>query len=136
MIKLKDPLSSVLLLINIFFLLYYSFQLLMFTNEFALKNIGFFNHAVAGLSEIIGIIFLCLSIGLLISFLNGAKNQGPLFITILLTQILIAFNFWRYVFTNSPGETDIKIITFNALVFSLMSFLMLLLIFRLKNKLK
>ena len=39
--------------VNIIFLLYYSFQLLVFTNEFALQNIGFFNHAIAGLSEII-----------------------------------------------------------------------------------
>ena len=91
--KLKDPLSFILLVLNIIFLLYYSIQLLVFTNEFALKNIGFFNHAVAGLSEIIGIIFLCLSIGLFISFFNGVKNQGPLFITILLTQIFISVNF-------------------------------------------
>ena len=68
MIKLKDPLSITLLIINIIFLLYYSIQLLIFTDEFASKNIGFFNHAIAGLSEIIGIIFLCLSIGLFISF--------------------------------------------------------------------
>ena len=136
MIKLKDPLSFILLIINIIFLLHYSIQLLVFTDEFALKNIGFFNHAVAGLSEIIGIIFLCLAIGLFISFFNGAKYQAPLFITILLLQMIISFNFWRYVFTNSPGETDIKIITFNAFVFSLMGFLMLLLILRLKNIIK
>ena len=83
------------------------------------KNIGFYNHAVAGLSEIVGIIFLCLAIGLFISFFNGAKNQAPLFITILLIQMIISFNFWRYVFTNSPGETDNKTITFNASVFLL-----------------
>lgn len=136
MIKLKDPVSVVLLIINIIFLLYYSIQLLIFTDEFALKNIGFYNHAVAGLSEIIGIIFLCLAIGLFISFFNGAKNQAPLFITILLSQMIISFNFWRYVFTNSPGETDIKTITFNASVFLLFGFLMLLLILRLKNVLK
>ena len=136
MIKLKDPLSFTLLSINIIFLLYYSIQLLFFTDEFALKNIGFFNHAVAGLSEIIGIIFLCLSIGLFISFFNGAKNQTPLFITIFLTQIIISLNFWRYVFTNSPGESDIKTITFNASVFSITGLLMLLLILRLKNILK
>ena len=108
----------------------------MFTDEFALKNIGFFNHAIAGLSEIIGIIFLSLSVGLFISFFNGAEKQAPLFITIFLIQIIISLNFWRYVFTNSPGETDIKIITFNATVFSLMSLLMLLLILRLKTILK
>ena len=136
MIKLKDPLSFTLLSVNIIFLLYYSIQLLLFTDEFALKNIGFYNHAVAGLSEVIGIIFLCLSIGLFISFFNGAKNQTPLFITIFLTQIIISLNFWRYVFTNSPGESDIKIITFNASVFSMTGLLMLLLILRLKNILK
>jgi len=136
MIKLKDPLSFTLLSINIIFLLYYSIQLLLFTDEFALKNIGFFNHAVAGLSEIIGIIFLCLAIGLFISFFNGAKNQAPLFITIFLTQIIISLNFWRYVFINSPGETEIKIIAFNASVFSLTGLLMLLLILRLRNILK
>ena len=136
MIKLKDPLSFILLIFNILFLLYYSAQLLLFTDEFTLKNIGFFNHAIAGLSEIIGIIFFCLSIGLLISLFNGAKNQAPLFITIFLTQIFISLNFWRYVFTNSPGETDIKTITFNASVFLLFGFLMLLLILRLKNVLK
>ena len=136
MIKLKDPLSFTLLSVNIIFLLYYSIQLLLFTDEFALKNIGFYNHAVAGLSEVIGIIFLCLSIGLFISFFNGAKNQTPLFITIFLTQIIISLNFWRYVFTNSPGESDIKIITFNASVFSITGLLMLLLILRLKNILK
>ena len=134
--KLKDPLSITLLVFNIVFLLYYSIQLLVFTDEFAMKNIGFFNHAVAGLSEIIGIIFLCLSIGLFICFFNGAKNQAPLFITIFLTQVIISLNFWRYVFTNNPGETDINIITLNASIFSLMSLLMLLLILRLKNILK
>ena len=55
---------------------------------------------------------------------------------ILLTQIIISLNFWRYVFTNTPGETDINTIIFNALVFSIMSLLMSLLIFRLKNILK
>ena len=136
MIKLKDPLSITLLIINIIFLLYYSIQLLIFTDEFASKNIGFFNHAIAGLSEIIGIIFLCLSIGLFISFFNGAKNQAPLFITIFLTQMIISVNFWRYVFTNNPGETDIESITFNASVFLIMSISMLFLIIRLKIILK
>ena len=136
MIKLKDKLSFVLIIINIIFLLYFSIQLLVFTNEFALKNIGFFNHAIAGLSEIIGIIFLCLSIGLFISLFNGAKNQAPLFITILLTEIFISLNFWRYVLTNNPGESDINIIRFNALLFSLMGLLMLFLILRLRKILK
>jgi len=133
MIKVKDSLSFALISINIIFLLYYSIQLLVFTNEFALKNIGFFNHAVAGLSEILGIIFLCLSVGLLVSFFKGIKNQFPLLITIFLMQILISFNFWRYVFTDSPGETDITTITFNALIFTFMGLLMFLLILRLKK---
>ena len=57
--------NNFLLLLNIFFLLYYSFQLLVYTDEFALKNLGIFNHAIAGLSEIIGIIFLALSISII-----------------------------------------------------------------------
>ena len=69
-------------------------------------------------------------------FFNGAKNQAPLFITIFLTQMIISVNFWRYVFTNNPGETDIEIITFNASVFLIMSLLMLFLIIRLKIILK
>ena len=33
-------------------------------------------------------------------------------------QIFIAINFWRYVLTNSPGETDTNTIIFNALTFN------------------
>ena len=119
--------------VNIIFLLYYALQLLIFTDEFALKNIGFFNHAVAGLSEIIGIIFFSLAVGLTFMLIKGLKNQLPLLITILLMQITIALNFWRYVLTNSPGETSINVITFNALIFSLSGFSMLLLLLRQKN---
>ena len=118
---------------NIIFLLYYSLQLLIFTDEFAIKNIGFFNHAVAGLSEIIGIIFFCLAVGLVIVVFRGANNQLPLFIIILLMLIIISLNFWRYVITDRPGETSINAIIFNASVFSLMSFSMLILIIRLKK---
>ena len=132
MIKLKDNISILLITINIIFLLYFASQLLIFTNEFALNNIGFFNHAVAGLCEIIGIIFLSLSVGLFLSIINGCKNYEPLFITILFMQILISFNFWRYVFTNSPGESNLQTIQFNAIFFSLISLIMLLLIFRLR----
>ena len=64
MLKIKSKIDLVLLIFNIFCLLYYSIQLLVFTDEFVLSNIGFFNHAVAGLSEIIGIIFFSLAIGL------------------------------------------------------------------------
>ena len=42
MIKLKDNISILLITINIIFLLYFASQLLIFTNEFALNNIGFF----------------------------------------------------------------------------------------------
>jgi len=132
MIKLKDNISIVLIIINIIFLLYFSIQLLIFTNEFALSNIGFFNHAVAGLCEIIGIIFLSLSIGLFLSMINGCNNYEPLFITILFMQIIISINFWRYFFTNNPGESNLQTIQFNAIYFSLISLIMLLLIFRLR----
>ena len=109
--------SNFLLLLNIFFLLYYSFQLLVYTDEFALKNLGFFNHAVAGLSEIIGIIFLALSISVVYIWKNNIKGQLPLFLSILLIQVLIFFNFLRYFFTDSPGETTIESIIINAFIF-------------------
>ena len=129
----KNRINLCLIGVNIIFLLYYALQLLIFTDEFALKNIGFFNHAVAGLSEIIGIIFFSLAVGLTFMLIKGLKNQLPLLITILLMQITIALNFWRYVLTNSPGETSIKAITFNALIFSLSGFSMFLLLLRQKN---
>ena len=129
----KNRINLCLIGVNIIFLLYYALQLLIFTDEFALKNIGFFNHAVAGLSEIIGIIFFSLAVGLTFMLLKGLKNQLPLLITILLMQITIALNFWRYVLTNSPGETSIEAITFNALIFSLSGFSMFLLLLRQKN---
>jgi hypothetical protein len=109
--------NNILLLLNIFFLLYYSFQLLVYTDEFALKNLGTFNHAVAGLSEIIGIIFLALSISIIYIWKNNIKSQLPLFLSILLIQVLIFLNFLRYIFTDSPGETTIESIIFNAFIF-------------------
>ena len=109
--------SNFLLLLNIFFLLYYSFQLLVYTDEFALKNLGFFNHAVAGLSEIIGIIFLALSIAIIYVWKNKINGQLPLFLSILLIQVLIFFNFLRYIYTDSPGETTIESIILNAFIF-------------------
>ena len=129
----KNRINLCLIGVNIIFLLYYALQLLIFTDEFALKNIGFFNHAVAGLSEIIGIIFFSLAVGLTFILIKGLKNQLPLLITILIMQITIALNFWRYVLTNSPGETSINVITFNALIFSLSGFSMFLLLLRQKN---
>ena len=131
----KNSINLCLIGGNIIFLLYYALQLLVFTDEFALKNIGFFNHAIAGLSEIIGIIFFSLAIGMILIFFKGVTNQLPLLITVLLMQIIISLNFWRYVFTDSPGETEINTITFNALIFSLSGFSMLILIFRQKKNL-
>tara|TARA_Y100000746_G_scaffold225735_1_gene229857 strand:- start:337 stop:741 length:405 start_codon:yes stop_codon:yes gene_type:complete len=109
--------SKFLIVFNIFFLLYYSFQLLVFTDEFALDNLGVFNHAIAGLSEIIGIIFLSLAISLLLILRRTIKSQLPLFITIFLIQLLIFINFLRYIFTDSPGETSVQSISLNALIF-------------------
>ena len=117
-----------IIIINIIFFAYYATQLLVFTDEFAINNLGFFNHAVAGLSEIIGIIFTTFIIALLIIVFRGLEKQLPLISIITLFQILAALNFWRYVFTDSPGETNLNIITVNAVVFSIISCLNLILI--------
>ena len=109
--------SNFLIVFNIFFLLYYSFQLLVFTDEFAINNLGIFNHAIAGLSEVIGIIFLSLALSLFLIFRITIKSQLPLFVTIFLIQLLIFLNFLRYIFTDSPGETTMESITLNALIF-------------------
>lgn len=109
--------NNFLLILNIFFLLFYSVQLLVYTNEFALKNLGIFNHAIAGLSEIIGIIFLALSISIIYVWKNKINGQLPLFLSILLIQVLIFFNFLRYILTDSPGETTIESISVNAFIF-------------------
>ena len=50
-------------------------------------------------------------------------------------QIFISLNFWRYVLTDSPGETDTNTIAFNAVVFSLLGFSMLILLLRQKKDL-
>ena len=118
-------LKKLFIITNILFFIYFSIQLLVFTDEFALKNIGFFNHAVAGLAEIIGIIFLSFSFALVIIFFKGTKNQFPFFLCIFLIQFVISANFWRYVITNSPGETNIETIMFNSVLFSLVSILTL-----------
>jgi len=110
--------KKIFLSINILFFLYFSIQLLVFTDEFAKENIGFFNHAVAGLAEVIGIIFFSFFLALIIIFIKGIEKQFPFFLTIFLIQFIIAINFWRYVLTNSPGESNLDTITFNALVFS------------------
>ena len=116
--------------VNIVFFIYYSLQLLIYTDEFAIENIGFFNHAVAGLSEIIGIIFFSFASGLTIVFFKGFKNQLPLFIIIFLIQTIVALNFWRYILTDSVGETDLYIITQNALIFSFTGLSMFILLIR------
>ena len=109
--------NNLLIILNILFLLYYSFQLLIFTDEFALNNLGSFNHAIAGLSEVVGIIFLSLAISLFLILKKSINGQLPLFLTIFLIQLLIFINFLRYIFSNSPGETTIESIIFNSILF-------------------
>ena len=123
--------NNILILLNIIFLLYYSIQLLIFTDEFSISNLGSFNHAIAGLSEIIGIIFFSLALSLIFIIRNKIKGQIPIFFTIFLIQLLIFINFLRYIFTNSPGETSIETIIFNACIFFIG--LIVSIIFILKN---
>ena len=132
MIKKVDIL---IVIINIIFFAYFAIQLIIFTDEFAINNLGFFNHAVAGLSEIIGIIFITFIIALSIIVFRGLERQLPFILIIFLFQFLAALNFWRYVFTDSPGETNLNIITINAVIFSIISFLNLILISKNINKL-
>ena len=117
-----------IILVNLLFFSYYSIQLLIFTDEFALNNLGFFNHAVAGLSEVLGIIFFTFVIGFIIIFFKGIEKQLPFIFSIFILQLLASLNFWRYVLTDSPGETSIQVITINAIIFSLVSFLSLIMI--------
>ena len=125
---MKSFLKKIIILINIFTLLYYSIQLLVFTDEFTLQNFGFYNHAIAGLAEILGILLLCLSIGLIFILIKGLQFQFALLFTIFLFEALVALNLWRYIITNSPGETNIQVITNNAILFSLASITMLFLL--------
>tara|TARA_E500000331_G_scaffold231566_1_gene221781 strand:- start:2998 stop:3396 length:399 start_codon:yes stop_codon:yes gene_type:complete len=125
---MKKIIDISIILINLLFFSYYSIQLLIFTDEFALNNLGFFNHAVAGLSEVLGIIFLSFVIGFIVIFLKGIEKQLPFVFSIFILQFLASLNFWRYVFTDSPGETSIQVITINAIIFSLVSFLSLIMI--------
>ena len=131
MIKKVDIL---IVIINIIFFAYFAIQLIIFTDEFAINNLGFFNHAVAGLSEIIGIIFITFIIALSIIVFRGLERQLPFILVIFLFQFLAALNFWRYVFTDSPGETNLNTITINAVIFSIISFLNLILISKNINK--
>ncbi len=127
---MNKKIDILIIVINIFFFSYYSIQLLVFTDEFAQANLGFFNHAVAGLSEIIGIIFITFVIGLIIILFRNIEKQLPIFLSILIFQLACSINFWRYVFTNSPGETNIEIITTNAYLFSIITLFTGILILR------
>ena len=135
MIKYTDRLSFILISSYIILLLYYSIQLLVYTDEFAINNLGSYNHSIAGLCEIIGIIFLSLSVGLFLTIIIGPKKQIIIFLTVLIMQIFITLNFWRYILTDNPGESNIETITYNALIFSLMTLLLIITIYRLRKKL-
>ena len=126
----KKNIDNLIIIINIIFFSYYAIQLLVFTDEFALNNLGFFNHAVAGLSEIIGIIFISFVIAYTIIIFRGTEKQLPFMFVIFIFQLLAALNFWRYVLTDSPGETSLKVITINAILFSILSVLNFLFILR------
>tara|TARA_Y100000768_G_scaffold222456_1_gene167742 strand:+ start:158 stop:556 length:399 start_codon:yes stop_codon:yes gene_type:complete len=132
---MNKKIDILIIIMNIFFFSYYSIQLLVFTDEFALGNLGFFNHAVAGLSEILGIIFLTFIIGLIIVLFRNMEKQLPIFLSIFIFQFACSINFWRYVFTNSPGETNIEIISTNAYFFSIITLFTGILILRSYNKL-
>ena len=120
---MNKKIDILIIIINIFFFLYYAFQLLVFTDEFARANLGFFNHAVAGLSEIIGIIFVTFSIGLITILFRGLVSQLPVFFSIFVFQLACSINFWRYVITDSPGETNIEVIANNAYIFTAITLL-------------
>ena len=131
---MNKKVDILIVIINIIFFAYFAIQLIIFTDEFAINNLGFFNHAVAGLSEIIGIIFITFIIALSIIVFRGLERQLPFILIIFLFQFLAALNFWRYVFTDSPGETNLNTITINAVIFSIISFLNLILISKNINK--
>ena len=132
---MNKKIDILIIIINIFFFLYFAVQLLVFTDEFAIDNLGFFNHAVAGLSEIIGIIFVTFSIGLVTILFRGLDRQLPVFFSIFVFQLVCSINFWRYVITDSPGETNIEVITSNAYIFSAITFLTGILFIRNYSKL-
>ena len=116
----KKNIDILIIILNIIFFSYYAIQLLIFTDEFAIRNLGFFNHAVAGLAEIIGTMFLTFIIALIFITYLGIEKQFPLIFSIFIFQFLASINFWRYVITDSPGETTILAIQLNAILFSLL----------------
>ena len=132
---MNKKIDILIIIINIFFFLYYAIQLLVFTDEFARANLGYFNHAVAGLSEIIGIIFVTFSIGLIIILFRGLESQLPVFFSIFVFQFSCSINFWRYVITDSPGETNIEVISNNAYIFTAITLLTGILFLRNYSKL-
>ena len=132
---MNKKIDILIIIINIFYFLYYAVQFLVFTDEFARANLGFFNHAVAGLSEIIGIIFVTFSIGLITILFRGLDRQLPVVFSIFVFQLVCSINFWRYVITNSPGETNIEVITSNAYIFTAITFLTGILFLRNYSKL-
>ena len=114
----KKNINILIIILNIIFFSYYAIQLLIFTDEFALDNLGFFNHAVAGLSEIVGIIFVTFIISFIMIIFRGIERQLPFILLIFFFQLLASINFWRYIMTDSPGETSLYIIFSNALSFT------------------
>ena len=132
---MNKKIDILIIIINIFFFLYYAIQLLVFTDEFARANLGYFNHAVAGLSEIIGIIFVTFSIGLITILFRGLDSQLPVFFSIFVFQFSCSINFWRYVITDSPGETNIEVISNNAYIFTAITLLTGILFLRNYSKL-
>ena len=84
------------------------------------------------MAELIGIIFVSFAIAIIIIFFKGTDKQFPFFLTIFLIQSIIGLNFWRYIFTNSPGETNLETIIFNAILFSILSLFSLYTLIKIK----
>ena len=127
---MSKKIDILIIIMNIFFFTYYAIQLLVFTDEFALANLGFFNHAVAGLSEIIGIIFITFVISLILILFRNIEKQLPILLCIFIFELATSINFWRYVLTDSPGETDLNTIANNAIFFSVITSFTIILIIK------
>ena len=63
------------------------------------------------------------SIGLITILVRGFDNQLPVFFSIFVFQLACSVNFWRYVITDSPGETNIEVIANNAYIFTAITLL-------------
>ena len=57
------------------------------------------------------------------------------FFSIFVFQLVCSVNFWRYVITDSPGETNIEVITTNACIFTAITLLTGILFLRNYSKL-